>query len=135
MTASLTRMNPPTLPDAGRAGYSQIPVTPPGPFAFVSSQVPWRRDGGSVPADLEEQTRIVVENLSHALNALKAGPKRIVQMRIYMTDLRPETQEIVMTQLGAFLAGAQPSLTGLGVAALAGSELQLEVEMVVSLPA
>ena len=134
MATTPTRMNPPTLPDAGRVGYSQISVTPPGPLAFVSGQVPWRRDGGAVPADLGEQTDIVVENLSHALAALDAGPEQIAQMRIYMTDLRPETQEVVMTRLVAFLDGAQPSLTGIGVSALASPELQLEIEMVVSLP-
>ena len=135
MAITPTRMNPPTLPDAGRVGYSQISVTPPGPLAFVSGQVPWQRDGGAVPADLEEQTDIVVENLSHALAALDAGPEQIAQMRIYMTDLRPETQEVVMTRLVAFLDGAQPSLTGIGVSALAAQELQLEIEMVVSLSA
>ena len=128
-------MNPPTLPDAGRVGYSQISVIPPGPLAFVSGQVPWRRDGGAVPADLEEQTGVVVENLSHALSALDARPEQIAQVRIYMTELRPETQEVVMTRLAAFLGGAQPSLTGIGVSALAAPDLQLEIEMVVSLPA
>lgn len=135
MATTPTRMNPPTLPDAGAVGYSQISVTPTGPLAFVSGQVPWRSDGGAVPADLEEQTGIVIENLSHALTALNAGPEQIAQMRIYMTDLRPETQEVVMPLLVAFLDGAQPSLTGIGVSALAGPELQLEIEMVVSLPA
>ncbi|QFU08715.1 Endoribonuclease L-PSP [Rhodobacteraceae bacterium THAF1] len=135
MAISLTRMNPTTLPDAGRVGYSQISVIPPSPLAFVSGQVPWRHNGEAVPADLEEQTDIVVENLSHALVALDARPRQIAQMRIYMTDLRPETQEVVMTRLAAFLNGAQPSLTGIGVSALAAPEFQLEIEMVVSLPA
>ncbi|RYH00736.1 RidA family protein [Salipiger sp. IMCC34102] len=135
MTTSLNRMNPPTLPDAGRVGYSQISVIPPGPLAFVSGQVAWRHDGDALSADLEEQTGLVIENLSHSLAALDAEPEQIAQMRIYMTDLRPETQEVVMTQLAKFLDGAQPSLTGIGVSALASPELQLEIEMVVSLVA
>ncbi|MCR8548004.1 RidA family protein [Salipiger sp. P9] len=130
----LTRMNPPTLPDAGRAGYSQISVAPPGRLAFVSGQVAWRRDGGAVPGTLAEQTRVVIENLGHALAALEAGPEQIVQMRAYTTDLSPETLELVMTRLGAFLAGARPSLTGVGVRSLAAPDLLLEVEMVVSVP-
>ncbi|ETA51800.1 RidA family protein [Ponticoccus alexandrii] len=135
MATSPARMNPPTLPDAGRVGYSQISVIPAGPLAFVSGQVSWLRDGGAVPANLEEQTGVVVENLSHALTALDARPEQIAQLRIYMTDLRPETQEVVMTRLAEFLDGAQPSLTGIGVSALAAPELQLEIEMVVSLSA
>ncbi|QPM90541.1 RidA family protein [Pseudooceanicola algae] len=134
MDVPVTRQNPITLPDAGLVGYSQISVVCPGRLAFVSGQVAWQRDGGAVSADLAEQTRVVIENLSHALDALQAGPAQIVQMRIYMTDLRAETQGVVMAQLGAFLAGAQPSLTGIGVSALASPDLQLEIEMVVSVP-
>jgi enamine deaminase RidA (YjgF/YER057c/UK114 family) len=55
-------------------------------------------------------------------------------MRIYMTDLRPETQEIVMGLLLPFLDGVQPSITGVGVASLATPDLQLEIEMVVRVP-
>lgn len=134
MSASITRMNPKSLPDAGKVGYSQISVTDVGRLAFVSGQVAWRADEGAVPGTLAEQTAIIVENLKGALQALEASPKDIVQMRIYMTDLRSETQDIAMTQIAEFLDGAQPSLTGIGVAALAGSDLQIEVEMVVQAP-
>ena len=134
MSNAIIRMNPQSLPDAGRVGYSQISIAEPGRLAFVSGQVAWRRDGGAVPGDLAEQTQVVLENLSGALQAVGAGPQDIVQMRAYMTDLRPETLEIVMGLLMPFLDGAQPSVTGVGVAALAAPELQLEVEMVVRVP-
>ncbi len=131
MSASIDRMNPPGLPDAGKIGYSQISIAQPGRLAFVSGQVAWRPDGTAAPASLAEQTAIVVSNLQEALDALQASTDDIVQMRIYMTDLRSETQEIAMAELMRFLDGAQPSLTGIGVAALAGPDLQIEVEMVV----
>lgn len=135
MSPPIVRMNPPTLPDAGNVGYSQISVVDPGRLAFVSGQVAWRAEGGDVPGSLAEQTAIVVENLTGALQALDATPGDIVQMRIYLTDLRSETQEIAMAEILRFLDGAQPSLTGIGVAALAGSDLQIEVEMVVQVAA
>lgn len=135
MSLPIVRMNPPTLPDAGNVGYSQISVVDPGRLAFVSGQVAWRAEGGDVPGSLAEQTAIVVENLTGALQALDATPGDIVQMRIYLTDLRSETQEIAMAEILRFLDGAQPSLTGIGVAALAGSDLQIEVEMVVQVAA
>lgn len=135
MSAFIDRLNPPALPDAGRVGYSQISIAHPGPLAFVSGQVAWRADGTAAPASLATQTAIVVENLQGALDALQASPDNIVQMRIYMTDLRPETQEIAMTEIIGFLDGAQPSLTGIGVQALAGPDLQIEVEMVVQVAA
>ena len=52
-----------------------------------------------------------------------------------MTDLRSETLEIAMAEIMRFLNGAQPSLTGVGVAALAGPDLQIEVDMVVQVAA
>lgn len=135
MSASIDRMNPPALPDAGKVGYSQISIAYSGPLAFVSGQVAWRPDGAPAPASLAEQTAIVIENLKGALDALQATTDDIAQMRIYMTDLRDETQEIAMGAILGFLDGAQPSLTGIGVAALAGPDLQIEVEMVVQVAA
>lgn len=134
MCPKVTRMNPKTLPDAGNVGYSQISVAEPGRLAFVSGQVAWRAGGGPVPGSLAEQTSVIIENLDAALTAVGAGPHDIVQIRAYATDLTPETQDIVMAQLSDFLDGAQPSLTGVGVAALATPELQIELEMVVQVP-
>ncbi len=135
MSASIDRMNPPALPDASKVGYSQISIAHPGPLAFVSGQVAWHPDGTPAPASLAEQTAVVVKNLRAALEALQATTDDIVQMRIYATDLNSETQEIAMTEIMRFLDGAQPSLTGIGVAALADPELQIEVEMVVQVAA
>ena len=134
MAPTITRMTPPGLPDSTNVGYSQISIVEPGPLAFVSGQVAWRKDGSPVPASLEDQTKIVMENLSETLGSLGASAQDIVMMRAYMTDLRPETQAIVMGPLSLLLAGAQPSLTGIGVASLASPDLQLEVEMVVRVP-
>lgn len=135
MSASIDRMNPPALPDAGKVGYSQISIAHPGPLAFVSGQVAWRPNGAAAPASLAEQTAIVIDNLQGALDALQATPDDIVQMRIYATDLNAETQEIAMTKIAGFLGGARPSLTGIGVQALAGPDLLIEVEMVVQVAA
>ncbi|WP_299548925.1 RidA family protein [uncultured Tateyamaria sp.] len=135
MSAFIDRLNPLALPDSRRAGYSQISIAYPGPLAFVSGQVAWHPDGAAATASLAEQTSIVVDNLRVALDALQVSPDNIVQLRIYMTDLQPERQEIAMKEIIRFLDGAQPSLTGIGVAALAGPGLEIEVEMVVQVAA
>ncbi len=129
---NVLRLNPSSLPDAGKVGYSQITVAD--RLAFVSGQVAWRAEGGPVPGSLSEQTAVVIQNLDAALSALDATPEHIVQMRVYMTDLTDETQEIAMTRILRLLNGAQPSLTGVGVAALAAPDLQIEVEMIVRVP-
>ena len=54
--------------------------------------------------------------------------------RVYMVDLNPERLEEMMPHLLATFDGAQPSLTGIGVAALAAPNLQLEMELIVRLP-
>jgi len=135
MHLPITRLNPEAMPDAGKVGYSQISIVEPERLAFVSGQVAWTVDGVATPDALDQQTDIVVQNLLAALNALRAQPHDIVQMRIYVVDLSPETQGIAMERIATFLEGAQPSLTGIGVAALAGPNLKIEVEMVVRVPA
>ena len=86
--------------------------------------------GLDVPAGLAEQAEIVVGHLRTCLDAVGAGTRDIVMLRVYVVDLTPERVAEVMPQLRSFLGTAQPSLTGIGVQALAGPDLQIEIEMV-----
>lgn len=133
-TATLMRMNPGTMPDAGAIGYSQITVTEPGRLAFVSGQVAVTREERPIPERLSDQADIALRNAEAALDALAAGPADLVMVRVYVVDLTPARLAELMPKLQAFFDGAQPSLTGIGVAALAGEGLQVEIEMVVRVP-
>ena len=135
MTQALVRLNPPSLPDASAIGYSQITTVEPGRLAFVSGQVAVRPDGEPVPADLAEQVKIVIGNARAALQAVGATTQDLVMVRIFVVDLTPDRLNTAMPLLLEFFGGAQPSLTGVGVAALADPALQLEMEMVARLPA
>lgn len=133
MPQSVARLNPPSLPNAAELGYSQITTVEPGRLAFVSGQVARRPDGESVPDGLVEQARIVTTNAKAALEAVDATPQDVVMARVYVVDLNPELMEDEMIpHLLATFDGAQPSLTAIGVAALAAPNLQLE--MIVRLP-
>lgn len=134
MTQSLTRLNPPSLPDAGAIGYSQITTVEPGRLAFISGQVALPPGGGPVPDDLAEQAKLVARSAGAALEAVGASAQDLVMARVYVVDLTPERLEALMPPLMDLFDGAKPSLTGIGVAALAGPDLQLEVEMIVRLP-
>jgi enamine deaminase RidA (YjgF/YER057c/UK114 family) len=134
MMQSLTRMNPSTLPDAGAIGYSQITLAEPGRMAFVSGQVAWRADGGPSPEGFAEQAELVVKNARAALDAMGASPQDLAMIRVYVVDLAPERLEVLWPYLHALFDGAKPSITGIGVAALAAPDLQLEIEMIVRLP-
>lgn len=134
MEKPITHLNPPTLPNSGEVGYSQISIVEPGRMAYISGQVAWQVNGEPVPKRLAEQMVIVSANAKAALNALGATPQDIVIARVYVVDLTPERMEEVMPPFLATFEGAQPSVTGLGVAALASPELQVEMELVVRLP-
>ena len=134
MPHAITRMNPPTLPNAAEMGYSQISIVEPGRMAYVSGQVAWRPNGEPVPADLVEQTRIAAANAKAALDALDATPDDIAILRCFMTDLNPETLEQVLPPILEMFDGAMPSITGVGVAALAAADLKIELELTVRLP-
>lgn len=103
-------------------------------MAYISGQVAWSADGKPTPETLEAQTELVVENARAALDAVGASARDIVMVRVYVVDLTPERMNAAMPTLLALFDGEQPSLTGIGVSALASPELQIEVEMVVRVP-
>jgi enamine deaminase RidA (YjgF/YER057c/UK114 family) len=130
----ITRVNPPTLPNAAELGYSQISIVAPGRMAYVSGQVAWRPGGEPVPTSLAEQMQCVAINAKAALDAVGASPHDVVIARVYVVDLTPERLEALMPPFLATFEGAQPCVTGIGVAALAAPDLQIELELVVRLP-
>jgi len=103
-------------------------------MAYVSGQVAWRPNGEPVPSDLVEQMNIVAANAKAALDALGASPEDIVLARCFMTDLTPDRLNQIFPPLLAMFNGAKPCITGVGVAALAAPDLQVELELTVRLP-
>lgn len=134
MSKSITRVNPATLPNSREMGYSQISIVEPGRMAYISGQVAWQANGEPVPNDLTEQMKLVAKNARSALEAIGAKPEDVVLARVYMVDLTPERLEQLMPAFMATFDGAQPCVTGVGVAALAAPDLQVEMELVVRLP-
>ena len=134
MPPPIVRLNPPSLPNAAASGYAQISIAEPGRLAFISGQVAVRSTGEPVPESLVEQARIVADNAQAALTAVGAQAQDIVMARIYLMGLTPERLEEMLPSLFAAFDGVQPSVTGVGVAALAAPELQIERELVVRLP-
>lgn len=134
MKDSIIRMNPKTLPNASEMGYSQISIVSPGSMAYISGQVAWQPNGEAVPDNLVEQMKIVSVNAKAALEAVGATANDIVIARIYLVNLTQERLEEVMPPFLATFEGAQPCVTGVGVAALAAPDLQVEMELVVRIP-
>ena len=131
---AITRLNPSTMPDASKAGYSQISIVEPGRMAYISGQVAWTDDDRPVATDLTEQMVQVSANARAALDAIGAQPEHIVLARIFLVNLTAERMSQLMPAFLATFDGNQPCVTGVGVQALAAPELQVEMELVVRLP-
>lgn len=134
MSNNIQRLNPPQLFDASQNHHSHISVVAPGSLAFFSGQVAWTASGTPPPATLAGQAELVASHLQTCLDAVRATPQDIAMMRIYVVDLTPARTQAVFPALQRFLQGAHPSMTGIGVQALAGPDLQIEIEMVVRVP-
>lgn len=81
-----------------------------------------------------DQAVIVLENADAILGGLGASKSDIAMVRVYVTDLDQHRLGILFPLLVDWFDGAAPSLTGVGVNALAAPDLQLEMEMTVRLP-
>lgn len=103
-------------------------------MASVSGHVTWHPNGEPVPADLAGQMKIVAANAKAALDALGASPQDIVIARCFMTDLTPERLNLIFPPLLEMFNGAMRCITGVGVAALAAPDLQVELELTVRVP-
>jgi enamine deaminase RidA (YjgF/YER057c/UK114 family) len=130
----IQRINPPQLFDSTANHHSQGSVVEAGKLAFFSGQVAWSPSCPTAPSSLAEQARMVTANLQVCLDSVGATRDDIAMARIYVVDLTPERLEEAFPALGEFFGSSLPSLTGIGVQALAGPDLQIEIEMVVRVP-
>ncbi len=128
MPNQVTKVNPPTLPDAPSMGYSQISVCKPGKLVFISGQVAWRPSGEPVPESLPEQADIAMANVVHALEAVKASVENVTSMRMYLVNPSQEDFTAVVPALQKYFGDVIPTFTALGVTALGGEGLKIELE-------
>jgi 2-iminobutanoate/2-iminopropanoate deaminase len=85
MADDISLINPATM--AAPGGHYSHAVAAAG-LVFVSGQLPIAPDGrklNDVPFD--EQARQVLDNVARALAAAGSGVDRLVQMRVYVTDI------------------------------------------------
>jgi len=83
--ADIGQINPPTMAPPG--GHYSHAVTA-GGMVFVSGQLPIAPDGRKLDtAPFEEQARQVLDNVAQALAAAGSSIDRLVQVRVYVTDI------------------------------------------------
>jgi 2-iminobutanoate/2-iminopropanoate deaminase len=82
--------------------YSHAVVA--GGFVFVAGQLPIDAQGTKlVDARFAEQTQQVLTNVAAALRAAGSSPQRLVQVRVYITDIAlwPEFNALYASWIGA----------------------------------
>jgi 2-iminobutanoate/2-iminopropanoate deaminase len=85
MAGDIIHTSPGTM--AAPGGHYSHAVTA-GGFVFVSGQLPIAPDGAKLnEAPFEEQARQVLDNDAHALAGAGSSIDRLVQVRVYVTDI------------------------------------------------
>ena len=86
MSANIILTNPDTM--AAPGGHYTHAVTANG-FVFVAGQLPIACDGTKlVDAPFEKQTQQALDNIAAALMAAGSAIERLVQVRVYVTDIK-----------------------------------------------
>lgn len=96
-------------------------------FIFTAGQIPLNPETGKlVEGDVKEQTRQVMKNLAHVLEAAGTGLDQVVKTTIFTTDLADFAA--INEVYGSFFAGDPPARSTVQVAALPlGARVEIEV--------
>jgi len=100
MASDIVLTNPDTM--AAPGGHYSHAVKANG-FVFVAGQLPIARDGAKlIDAPFEQQAQQTLDNIAAALKAAGSAIDRLVQVRIYVTDIAlwPTFNAIYATWIG-----------------------------------
>ncbi|MFF3666340.1 RidA family protein [Microtetraspora malaysiensis] len=128
---AITLVNPGGLPEIDL--YRQVSIGSGSKLVFIAGQVAWGADGVTVgEGDLAAQVEQCYLNIGTALAEVGASFDDVVKLTVYLVDWAPEKMSLFAEGVARAAArlGVTPvaPLTGIGVAALAGPDLLVEVE-------
>lgn len=130
---AITLLNPEGLPKVDL--YRQVSVATGSKLVFIAGQVAVDGDGATVGVgDYAAQIEQCYLNVATALAEVGASFDDVAKLTVYVVDWTADKMPLLMegisraaTKLGAHPA---PPFTGLGISALAGPDLLVEVEAV-----
>lgn len=99
-------------------------------FVFISGQVALDRSGGPTPADVVDQTKLVMDNIGSILKDLGLGYADIVKTTVFLSDIGDFGR--MNETYGSYFASEPPARSTFQVAALPGPEFKIEIEAVVA---
>lgn len=123
------QIDPPTVFDSQRYGFSQAVATTGGSLVHVSGQVGWDADEQLAGRDLTTQMAKALDNLEDVLAAAGGALADVVALRIYIV----QSAAIDLAPIGdalrhRFAGHALPAASWVVVSGLAGEGLIVEVE-------
>lgn len=125
--------NPKTVAPPLKGYYSNAVRVSSGPLLFISGQIALDKDGKLVgPGDLRAQAVQVLENIRLILAAHKATMRDVVQVTVYVTDMRA-FHEIADIRMRYFPKDG-PASAIVEVAKLALPEIMIEIAAVAAVP-
>ncbi len=123
MAADIVQSNPKTM--AAPGGHYSHAVAANG-FVFVSGQLPIAPDGAKLnDAPFERQAQQVLDNVAAALAGAGSAVNRLVQVRVYVTDI--QSWPAFNTIYAAWAGSARPARAVVPVPALHyGFKIEIE---------
>jgi 2-iminobutanoate/2-iminopropanoate deaminase len=123
MAGDIVLTNPATM--AAPGGHYSHAVSANG-FVFVSGQLPIAADGAKLnDATFEAQAQQVLDNVARALTAAGSAVSRLVQVRVYVTDI--QSWPAFNTIYAAWASSARPARAVVPVPALHfGFKIEIE---------
>jgi 2-iminobutanoate/2-iminopropanoate deaminase len=122
-------------------GYARPPfaggVIAYGPFLHSSGQtypdIAEREPEPAAAVGMLEQARACLSNVDHVLRAAGCTREDVVKVVVYNTDMTRQSE--VNRAYREYFGDHRPSRTHVGVTALAGPDLLVEIEVVAAVPA
>jgi 2-iminobutanoate/2-iminopropanoate deaminase len=122
---------PKTVPDLAGAPKPLAPysvATEANGFVFISGQVAIDPAGGETPADVADQTRLVMDNLGGILADLGLGYADVVKTTIFLADIADFGR--VNEVYGTYWDDAPPARSTIQAGALPLPQFRVEIEAV-----
>lgn len=124
-------MHPQTINLPRESSQAELPfsaATVIGNLVFASGQVGWVPETHEAPAGIKAQTAQALENLNSVLRAASSSLTNVLKVNIYMTNIGDfaSMNEVYRSYFPDHL----PARTTVGVAALAGPDLLIEIDAV-----
>src|SRR5919198_743266 len=108
------------------------PATAVGNLVFVSGQAGRDPATNLLPPDVEAQTEQVLKNIAAILEAAGSGLQHVLRCGVFLVDIKefPRMNEVY----GRMFGSHRPARTTVGVAALPGVGMRVEIDAIAVIP-